>query len=100
LFLNTWVDFRNGLSDAAALDAMIAAVQGVSGPVADRRAEMVSTYFVVGFAGNALSVIGVGVISSFVSPLAASIVFAVTIAVFAVVALIVARQYLSKQTAN
>jgi MFS family permease len=64
----------------------------------DRRAEMVSTYFVVGFAGNALSVIGVGVVSSFVSPLAASIVFAVTIAVFAVVALIVAKQYLSKQT--
>jgi hypothetical protein len=62
--------------------------------------ELVSTHFVVGFAGNALSVIGVGVISSFVSPLAASIVFAVTIAVFAVVALIVARQSLSKQTAN
>jgi MFS family permease len=62
----------------------------------DRRAEMVSTYFVVGFAGNALSVIGVGIISSFVSPLTASAVFAVTIAVFAVAALLVARRYLPK----
>jgi MFS family permease len=64
----------------------------------DGRAEMVSTYFVAGFAGNALPVIGVGVISTVASPVIASIIFAVTIAVFAVVALIVAKQYLSKQT--
>jgi MFS family permease len=60
----------------------------------DRRAEMVSTYFVAGFAGNALPVIGVGVISTLASALIASIVFAVTIAVFAAVALIIAWRYL------
>ena len=64
----------------------------------DRRAEMVSTYFVAGFAGNALPVIGVGIISSFASPVIASAVFAATIAVFAVLALIVAKQYLSNLT--
>jgi len=69
-----------------------------SSDLSDRRAEMVSTYFVVGFAGNALSVIGVGVVSSFVAALTASIVFAVTIAASAVVALIVAKQYLSNRT--
>ena len=60
----------------------------------DRRAEMVSTYFVAGFAGNALPIIGVGVISTLASALIASIVFAITIAVFAGVALIIARRYL------
>jgi hypothetical protein len=64
----------------------------------DRRAEMVSTYFVAGFAGNALPVIGVGIISSLASPVIASVVFAATIAVFAVLALIVARRYLSNLT--
>jgi hypothetical protein len=64
----------------------------------DRRAEMVSTYFMAGFAGNALSVIGVGIMSSLASPVIASVVFAATIAVFAVLALIVARQYLSNLT--
>ncbi len=88
----------SGISSALGYRGSLQVVNEIA--PSDRRAEMVSTYFVVGFAGNALSVIGVGVISSFVSPLAASIVFAVTIAVFAVVALIVARQSLSKQTAN
>jgi MFS family permease len=60
----------------------------------DRRAEMVSTYFVAGFAGNALPIIGVGVISTLASALIASIVFAITIAVFAGVALIIAWRYL------
>ena len=60
----------------------------------DRRAEMVSTYFVAGFAGNALPVIGVGIISSLSSPVIASVVFAATIAVFAIAALIVAKQHL------
>lgn len=52
-----------------------------------RRAEVVSSYFVCGFSGNALPVIGVGVISTLASSTAASLVFAVTISVFALVAL-------------
>ena len=54
---------------------------------ADRRAELVSAYFICGFAGNALPVIGVGVISTLAGPIAASLAFAVTIAIFALVAL-------------
>jgi MFS family permease len=53
----------------------------------DRRAEIVSSYFICGFAGNALPVIGVGVISTVAGPIAASLAFAVTLSVFALVAL-------------
>jgi MFS family permease len=54
---------------------------------ADRRAEIVSAYFICGFAGNALPVIGVGVISTLAGPIQASLAFAVTISIFALVAL-------------
>jgi MFS family permease len=60
----------------------------------DRRAEIVSSYFICGFAGNALPVIGVGVISTFAGALAASLAFAVTIALFALVALYFGMRYL------
>jgi MFS family permease len=53
----------------------------------DRRAEIVSSYFICGFAGNALPVIGVGVVSTLFGPVAASLAFALTIAIFALVAL-------------
>jgi MFS family permease len=58
-----------------------------------RRAEVVSSYFVCGFSGNALPVIGVGVISTLASPTAASLVFAVTISLFALVALCFGIKY-------
>ena len=54
---------------------------------ADRRAEIVSAYFICGFAGNALPVIGVGIISTLAGPIQASLAFAVGITIFAVVAL-------------
>lgn len=53
----------------------------------DRRAEVVSAYFICCFLGNALPVIGIGVLSTLISSTVASLVFATTIAVFAVVAL-------------
>lgn len=53
----------------------------------DRRAEVVSAYFICGFLGNALPVIGIGVISTLASPRLASLVFAAMIAAFAVIAL-------------
>ena len=62
----------------------------------DRRAEIVSSYFICCFAGNALPVIGVGVISTFAGPVTASIAFAVTIAVFALAALAFGVRYLPK----
>jgi MFS family permease len=58
-----------------------------------RRAEVVSSYFVCGFSGNALPVIGVGVISTLASSTAASLVFAVTISLFALVALCFGIKY-------
>jgi MFS family permease len=60
----------------------------------DRRAEIVSSYFICGFAGNALPVIGIGVISTFAGATAASLSFAATIAAFAVVALYFGTRYL------
>ena len=57
------------------------------------RAEVVSSYFVCGFSGNALPVIGVGVISTFASLATASLAFAATISVFAVVALYFGIKY-------
>jgi MFS family permease len=60
---------------------------------ADRRAEVVSSYFVCAFIGNALPVIGVGVISTLASPTTASLLFALTISVFAVVALFFGIKY-------
>jgi MFS family permease len=61
----------------------------------DRRAEVVSSYFVCGFCGNALPVIGIGLISTYANPILASIVFAATIALFAIVALIFGLKYTS-----
>jgi hypothetical protein len=60
---------------------------------ADRRAEVVSSYFVCGFCGNALPVIGIGVIATLVSATAASLAFAVMIGLFAVVALVFGLKY-------
>jgi len=53
----------------------------------DRRAEVVSSFFVCCFVGNALPVIGIGIVSTYASPIAASLAFAAMIIVFAVVAL-------------
>jgi hypothetical protein len=46
-----------------------------------------SSYFVCCFCGNALPVIGIGVISTLYSSILASVLFAVMIVVFALVAL-------------
>jgi MFS family permease len=53
----------------------------------DRRAEVISVYLVCSYVGNALPVIGVGVISTAWGSIVASSVFAITIGLFAIVAL-------------
>jgi hypothetical protein len=60
---------------------------------ADRRAEVTSSYFVCGFSGNALPVIGVSVISTLVNGIVASVVFAAMIAAFALVAFVFGLKY-------
>jgi MFS family permease len=62
----------------------------------DRRAEIVSSYLICAFAGNALPVIGVGVISTLVGPIAASLAFAATIVIFAATALYFGARHLPK----
>jgi MFS family permease len=52
-----------------------------------RRAEVVSTYFIACFVGNSLPVIGLGVLTTLTTPLPASIAFAATIAVLSATAL-------------
>ncbi|TPJ15866.1 MFS transporter [Mesorhizobium sp. B2-7-3] len=53
----------------------------------DRRAEVVSSFFVCCFVGNALPVIGIGVVSTYASAVVASLAFAAMIIAFALVAL-------------
>jgi hypothetical protein len=53
----------------------------------DKRAAVVSSYFVCCFTGNALPVIGVGVISMLAGAAVADVVFAGLIIVFALAAL-------------
>ncbi|MER8417240.1 MFS transporter [Mesorhizobium sp. M1428] len=54
---------------------------------ADRRAEVVSAFFICCFCGNALPVIGIGVLSTMTSATVASVAFAGMIVVFSLVAL-------------
>jgi MFS family permease len=60
---------------------------------AARRGEVVSSYFVCAFTGNALPVIGVGIISTYSGAVIASAIFAVMIAAFAGVAFMFGLRY-------
>jgi len=54
---------------------------------AHRRAEVVSAFFICCFCGNALPVIGIGIVSTFAGAITASLAFALMIALFSLVAL-------------
>jgi predicted MFS family arabinose efflux permease len=54
----------------------------------DRRAEVVSSYFIACFVGNSVPVIGIGVLGTWSAPLTASIAFACTVALLSVSALV------------
>jgi MFS family permease len=58
-----------------------------------RRSEVVSAYHAFCFAGNAVPVIGIGVLSLWVSGLLANVIFAVVIALLAVIAFGVAMRF-------
>jgi MFS family permease len=55
----------------------------------ERRAEVSSAYFVAGFVGNALPVIGVGVLTGWIGSLGASTSLAVLVTVLAIIGLVV-----------
>ena len=59
----------------------------------DRRAEVASSYFVCGFCGNALPVVGIGVLSTLTNSTAASIAFAAMLIVFAPAAFVFGSKY-------
>jgi len=58
----------------------------------DRRAEVVSCYFLIGFVGNSLPVIGLGLLSSALGSIRAGATFAATISAFTIAALILERR--------
>jgi predicted MFS family arabinose efflux permease len=60
---------------------------------AQQRAEVISSYLLCCYVGNALPVVGVAVISQLATPVIASSVFAVTIAAFAIAALLTGSRY-------
>lgn len=59
------------------------------------RAALLSAFFAVIFVGNSVPVIGIGIISTLASALAANIVFACTIATFAVAAVATRARYMA-----
>jgi hypothetical protein len=56
----------------------------------DRRAEVISSYLVIGFLGNALPVVGVGVLSQVFNPMVADATLAGVVALLAIIALVAA----------
>jgi len=61
------------------------------------RAGMIASYILVCYGANALPVLGIGLLSSLISSLAADIVFACMIATLAVLALIVGARRLPRR---
>jgi len=62
----------------------------------DRRAEVVSSYLLCVFCGNALPVIGIGVLATFASPSVASLAFAALIIVFAAGAFVFGARFTAR----
>ena len=62
-----------------------------------RRAEVVSSYLLAGFVGNSIPIIGVGLASEAIGPLPASLLFAATIALFAVAALFIGWRHAPRE---
>jgi MFS family permease len=59
----------------------------------ERRAEVISTYLICCYVGNSVPVIGVGVLETLSTPIVASSAFAMTIALFAIVALLTGAKF-------
>jgi hypothetical protein len=54
----------------------------------DRRAEVLSSYYIACFVGNSVPVIGFGILATLTDPLTASVAFGSTVGAFGVAALI------------
>lgn len=62
-----------------------------------RRAEIVSSFMIAVFIGNAVPVIGVGVLTTLTTPFVATVTFAAVIAAFSIAALAIARLHRTDQ---
>lgn len=81
-----------GVSAALGYRGSLQVVNEIAPP--DRRAEVVSLYFLAGFAGNGLPVIGVGILATVWNPSAAGLLFAACIGAFSILALVIAARRL------
>ena len=59
----------------------------------NQRSELVSSYLIAVYFGNSIPVVGLGLLSGVLSPLAAHTIFAVMVAAFAVIGLITGWMY-------
>lgn len=85
-----------GIAAGLGFRASLEVVNDLAPP--ERRAEIVSSYYVVVFAGNALPIIGVGIVTDLFNGTVASVAFGVTIALFAIVALVASPTVLGNAT--
>jgi len=76
-----------GVSTALGFRGSLQVINAIAPP--EQRAEVVSSYLIVSYAGNSLPVIGIGIMSLFASSLLSNGVFAAMICLLAVIALIV-----------
>ncbi len=83
-----------GVAAALSYRGSLQVVNEIAPP--EGRGEVVSAYYAVGFAGNSIPVIGVGVLSSLAGYQAASVAFAVLLAVLAFAALFAGRRFTAK----
>ncbi len=74
-----------GIAAGLGFRASLEVVNDLAPP--EHRAEVVSSYYVVVFAGNALPIIGVGIVTDLFNPTVASIAFGAMIALFAIAGL-------------
>lgn len=74
-----------GIAAALGYRGSLQVVNQIAPPT--RRAEIASVYFICCFCGNALPVVGIGIISTLASAIAASLAFAGMIVIFALTAL-------------
>ena len=75
-----------GVAVALAYRGSLQAINAMAPP--DRRAELTSAYFACGFAGNALPVIGVGLLTAPIGPQGAAWAFAAALSVLAMAAFV------------
>jgi MFS family permease len=81
----------SGVSGALGYRGSLQVVNQIAPP--DRRAEVTSTYFLMGFLGNSLPVVGIAVLAAASTIMIANVVFAITIAALACAALVAAVKY-------